>query len=685
MIWHILKKDLRLLWPLLAVVAAVQIGNTVLLASGGQFAPGSLGPGGGYSGDFAWLSNLALPFVELLGLVIVVSAILQQDRLPGTTQDWLTRPIPRGQMLAAKMLLIVLGGLGPVLLCDISLGLIEQLPAGAVLAASLWRSLVLGCFICLPAAMVAIVTRSLTEALVFSLTVVVAIVIEVTVFSQFMSQLPLLQSAAAWTIAFILLVANVTAAAVMLPLQLRWRSTNRVRWIALAYLCALPALTLLPWDVGFGLQQGLVHPVERSPGIVRIETNRRVTFSVSGKRTEGNSITNITVPIILPEGSDSRWQLDYVYADLIDPSNGRSIDARASVALFNRGNAAKSSALLTLQMPLEAFQLARQRHVVVHAAVFLTRLWLTGKQSVAALNGRGIDEYSRCGWTVGRVVRCISTRPVGVCLDVATGVDQFEGSNRNFSCWGVSYAPRPLPLWRDPYYTHTFDDMQWVRAGPARPTVALWTYKPGAHFSRSLEFGLDTAVEQEPGVHSVDGIGTAVRFANPSGVVVDSHGNLFVVDANDSTVRKVSPDGKVITFAGQRGHTGNSDGPGNTAQFNIPAAIAIDAADNLYIADSGNGLIRKISPTGVVTTVAGNRALRGAGEPGARLSRPRAIVCGSDGSLYVIDYNGDGNPAIRKVLPNGTVIAVAGPEAQAGPAAEAGPPEGPIVENIDRD
>jgi len=669
-IWHILKKDFRLLWPLIALVAAIHLGNAALLAFGGQFAPSSLasdGPGGG----LGWISNSALPFVGLLGLTILVIAVFQQDRLPGTTQDWLTRPIPRGKMLAAKILLIALAGLAPILLCDISLGLVEKLHPSEVVAASLRRTVGLACFICLPTMMVAIVTRSLTEALIFSLAVVVTVLIA-SVFSEVQASMPLLQSGSAWTIALVLLVANVIAVAVMLRLQLQWRSTNRVRWIALAYLCVSPAVVMLPWSVGYGLQKALTPDSSRPPGTVRIDASRAITFSVPGGRQRVSNgdgpYVSIIVPVALPKGAGNlRWVLDHANAELIEPADGNSFNGRVGMHLVTLIRGGQPTLVLQTTMLLEAFQRARQRHAVLRATLFLTTLLPTAKPMVVSLDRGGIDEFSRCGWPDGNAMRCISTRPVGTCVAVMNGAGRAGYPNRSFSCGGVSYAPWTLPIWRDPYYTY----MPGEQVG-----TVLWTYKPGAHFAQQIEFTLDKVVQESGLNNSVDGTATAARFANPGGMVVDTRGNLFVIDTTDSVVRKISPSGEVTTYAGQKGVIGTGDGQREVAQFNRPAAIAVDSADNLYVADTGNALIRKISSSGVVSTIAGNGKSQGDDGSGVRLRRPGAIVCAADGILYVVDYNEDGSPSIRKVLPDGTVTTAAGPET------EVSSPEGLVVDKV---
>lgn len=102
-----------------------------------------------------------------------------------------------------------------------------------------------------------------------------------------------------------------------------------------------------------------------------------------------------------------------------------------------------------------------------------------------------------------------------------------------------------------------------------------------------------------------DGTGTAARFSGPSALVFDSGGNLYVADANSSTIRKITPAAVVTTFAGNGSSPGSADGTGTSAQFRAPTGLAVDGADNIYVADTFNCTIRKITPAGVVTTLAG--------------------------------------------------------------------------------
>ena len=100
-----------------------------------------------------------------------------------------------------------------------------------------------------------------------------------------------------------------------------------------------------------------------------------------------------------------------------------------------------------------------------------------------------------------------------------------------------------------------------------------------------------------------DGTASGALFNQPSGLVLDGAGNLFVADTGNSTIRMITPTGIVSTLAGLPTVSGDADGTGSGALFNLPRALTIDAAGNLYVADTGNAAIRKVTPAGVVTTL----------------------------------------------------------------------------------
>lgn len=157
-----------------------------------------------------------------------------------------------------------------------------------------------------------------------------------------------------------------------------------------------------------------------------------------------------------------------------------------------------------------------------------------------------------------------------------------------------------------------------------------------------------------------DGVGTAARLYDPAGMVLDPAGNLYICDSRNHTIRRASPGGIVTTVAGSPGLAGTQDGTGNAARFNYPDSIARDQFGNLYVTDSANHTIRKITPAGDVSTLAGAPGTPGSidGLGGAaRFNTPLGIVCDGASFLYVADH---GSIAIRRVSLAGDVTTLAG-------------------------
>jgi len=156
----------------------------------------------------------------------------------------------------------------------------------------------------------------------------------------------------------------------------------------------------------------------------------------------------------------------------------------------------------------------------------------------------------------------------------------------------------------------------------------------------------------------LDGQGTAAQFMYPRDLDVDNSGTLYVVDTDNRRIRTITPSGAVSTLAGS-GTTGYLDGPGTTARFNAPRGIAVNEDGTVYVADTYNHRIRKITPTGDVSTLAGSGAIGSADGQGlaAQFYRPHDIVVDKSGYLYVTDSYND---LIRKISPSGLVETVAG-------------------------
>jgi sugar lactone lactonase YvrE len=188
------------------------------------------------------------------------------------------------------------------------------------------------------------------------------------------------------------------------------------------------------------------------------------------------------------------------------------------------------------------------------------------------------------------------------------------------------------------------------------PTTAVLFYLPGV----IAGVGTNALDGYSSGTGSGDGIGNAAAFSYPLGIASDGGGNFFVADANNATVRQVTAAGVVTTFAGEAGTMGHADGTGAQARFSAPAAIARDAAGVLYVSDYNAHVVRRIAPGGVVTTLAGTSGVAGAADgigAAATFRYPTGIAVDAAGNVLVVDT---GNATVRRITAAGVVSTLAG-------------------------
>ena len=159
---------------------------------------------------------------------------------------------------------------------------------------------------------------------------------------------------------------------------------------------------------------------------------------------------------------------------------------------------------------------------------------------------------------------------------------------------------------------------------------------------------------------AADGVWSAAKFNQPHGIAVDAKGYVYVTEVGNSTIRRISPGGTVTTIAGLAGSPGTNDGPALSARFKGPFGLALDDAGTLFVADSGNHTIRKISPDGIVATMAGAAGVTGSTDGSGNLARfnePADVAAAENGNLFVADH---WNDRIRMITPDLVVTQVAG-------------------------
>jgi sugar lactone lactonase YvrE len=204
---------------------------------------------------------------------------------------------------------------------------------------------------------------------------------------------------------------------------------------------------------------------------------------------------------------------------------------------------------------------------------------------------------------------------------------------------------------------------------PLPPGVASDNFGNTYFISNNAAFKIDAtgaltrvAGNTHAGYSGDGGAATKAQLNAPYGIAVDSSGNLYIADAGNQSIRKVTAGGIITTIAGTTtaGYFGDN-GPAINAQLNNPLGVAVDSSGNLYIADSYNQRIRKVTTAGVITTVAGNGTCCLSGDNGpainAQVHQPESVAVDGSGNLYIADL---GNNRIRKVTPSGTISTVAG-------------------------
>jgi sugar lactone lactonase YvrE len=186
-----------------------------------------------------------------------------------------------------------------------------------------------------------------------------------------------------------------------------------------------------------------------------------------------------------------------------------------------------------------------------------------------------------------------------------------------------------------------------IQAGSVSGTFSRLALPPGVTGSLSYS---STAVTL-----TITSVAPAEALSAPSGIAIDASGVLYVADANDHVIAGITRDGVVTTLAGTADSAGSTDANGADARFNRPAGLALDASGNLYAADSNNSTIRRITPAGVVTTLAGMARHVGALDANgmeARFNHPAGLAVNASGSVYVADTN---NGSIRMITSDGRV------------------------------
>ena len=372
----------------------------------------------------------------------------------------------------------------------------------------------------------------------------------------------------------------------------------------------------------------------------------------------------------------------------VDPT--RVLDTRSNIGVtgkFSAGTSQKLQVTGTINTWIEANQKSTSRVVVPVGAtgvllnVTAVRPTGAGFLSIRPGNATGVPATSGLNFTPGDVVANTITVAVPTAGANAGEIDLYYGT-------GTTRATMDVVIDVFGYTTNTglLDLVNRVTAlenqgaggggpvdgdacvaGGIAGTTQTYFDSGGIYVVRCARPGDVTTFAGKTGVAGWgNGTGTAASFNVPSGVAVDADGNVYVADRDNHLIRKITPAGEVTTLAGTAGVSGATNGNGTAASFFGPYGVAVDKFGNVYVAENGNHLIRKIDSYGEVTTLAGTAGVAGstnANGTAASFKSPRAVAVDTFGNVYVADYR---NQLVRKIDSYGEVTTLAGNDGVAG-------------------
>ncbi|MEO8426498.1 MAG: FG-GAP-like repeat-containing protein [Verrucomicrobiota bacterium] len=383
-------------------------------------------------------------------------------------------------------------------------------------------------------------------------------------------------------------------------------------------------------------------------------------------RNEGNNSSWITIRCVGTasnrSGIGARIKVDatiqgVLRSQLRQVSSGNGWDGQALNAHFGLGNA---SVIATLRVEWPSGVVQTLNNVAVNQTLTVTELAAPpGVAVVTTLAGSGAP-----GFEDGQGVAAQFHFPNGAFVDAGGFVyiaDAFNHRIRRVSPSGAvtTLAGSGAAGYLDgPGAASQFNYPLGVFVATAGDVFVADTENNLVRKISAVELSTVSTVAGSGRPGYVDGPGTTAELYFPNDLVVDAAGNVFVSEFNNHTIRKIAPDGAVSTFVGN-GTPGYTDGRGTSARLNRPGGLAIDRNGNFFVTDWGNQRIRKITPDGSVTTLAGS------GQPGfvdgpasiAQFNEPDGITVDQDGNVFITEHS---NHAVRKIARDGTVTTIAG-------------------------
>lgn len=503
MVWHIFKKDWKLLWLFVAVVALLNWISEAIVYKLGLFGGDSM------------LEMLAeqLPVVAIFAGAFLVVAIVHLDALPGTRQDWLVRPIARMDLLLEKLLFTVIVVTGPVFVASFYMGLANGFSFRACLIAALSRVAYLLVMMVLPIFILASATQNMTQAFIFGCgcALIVGTFLTLMQYSNNAAHgtlTPVLNSGVGWIGEVFRFAVVLVAAGIILTLQYFGRKTITSRGLILVFGFVILFSTFFPWSLAFGIEQHLSsHPsagdvmnLTFDPQAGRYRSPSGVSEGVDRRDNEG---TQVALPLRFAgiKGDETPLTGDRVEVRLI--ANGRVVYHGNSPGVeVDEPDAEQAVKYQEIELPDSIYNANQNRPLAVQLDLSLTMFRLTKSYAIPALNGN--ERMPGWGWCQTKVnelgtaveMRCMQAGRGPICgsvflEDTATGTRDPERS----TCFS-DYTPfldRPL----GDGFTHfgvnvPFRDPSGLAKYPVdgpqlrQSQVVVRLYEPVDHFTRSL-------------------------------------------------------------------------------------------------------------------------------------------------------------------------------------------------------
>jgi hypothetical protein len=458
MIWHIFKKDWTVLWRYAAGLAAVHFSLMVALLRLGRFQAPPLFDGFGFrgfsvNGDHN-LYTLAtvFPMLSALASAFLITAIVQQDAIPGVRQDWLVRPIRRRDLLLAKVLGVLLMVLAPIFAADLSEALLNGFPLGQAITAALGRSVALGLLPFLPVFALASLTKNLMEAIVGGTAAVgVSLVVQmwrVPNAGEFLSR-----SRLDWIGQVIHLSIVLIAGAVLLGLQYYLRKTLTARLLTVGVVLIFLLVPSVPWQTAFALEQRL-SPSPGSGNAVRVSfvPDREALGDrpMGPVRYDSRSDAFVLLPVRVTGVPDEAILIgDASKVRLITPDGTtETLGYQMGFQIWKeeKGEGEKPISYVT-RVPRNLYARIADQPLRVEIDYFLTLLRVVDTQTLPATGG---DQRTRgLGWCGTKVSEaggevlfgCIQAGPAPTCASVVLEHTPSGARNRRNAICRPDYSP----------------------------------------------------------------------------------------------------------------------------------------------------------------------------------------------------------------------------------------------------